>query len=294
MRNRPRHCGYVLVMLLLLLAIVSTTVAAVGRRSLDRVLDVERAQSVLQQRWIEVTARHTLLSRAETVLRDVEAVSRSPQVFTEIELELGRIGVRLVVADEQAMVNANRLYDLGGLRGTDRHLRALVATTGSITHPPVVEIKPKIVSGTGGRAAILDGYAALFRDTDPQMLLGTARRPGSALAVTCWGDGWLNYRRASEPALAAICDGVLNQSEVRELIEIRIERPNLAVHELIETMQLSGRQSNQLERLLTDQSGCHSLWIVTDDGRRMRYTYLVDTANASSSVTAAGGREWTW
>ena len=131
--THPRR-GYVLLLVLFVIGVAATIMAAVGRMSLAKSLHASRAEADLQRRWAVLTSRSVLLPRAEAIL------AKAPESASEIrrEITLNGQSFTLIFGDEQAKANVNLLYAQSGLAGGIRDV-AIVAAAGGGTP---VELRP--------------------------------------------------------------------------------------------------------------------------------------------------------
>src|ERR1700735_3589628 len=104
-----RHRGYVLLTSLLLLLLVSAAMASACRLSLRQALAAQEAQRSLQARWASISCEKTLLPLAETILTAEENRTHVPVVSCWRSMNLGGVDVQLLIADEQAKINAQSL-----------------------------------------------------------------------------------------------------------------------------------------------------------------------------------------
>ncbi len=120
--------------------------------------------------------------------------------------------------------------------------------------------------------------------------------PGSRIApldlLTCWGTGAINIRRASDTALSLAAGRSLTIVEINRLVEARDKLFERRVAEgsfdqspadqLRELMTKAAGQSlkNKGNLAPSETSSCHSLWVISRDGRRDGYDVFVsDEAN---------------
>src|SRR5438132_1522253 len=108
----PRR-GYVLLLVLFVIALAATAMAAVCRMSLAKSLHASRAAADLQRRWAVLTTRSVLLPQAEAIL----AKPGEPVSEVRREIQLGGQSFTLIFGDEQAKANVNLLYAQSGLAG---------------------------------------------------------------------------------------------------------------------------------------------------------------------------------
>src|SRR3954470_8830707 len=193
-RARRRQRGYALLLVLFVMALAATAMAAVCRMSLEKTMQASRAEGDLQRRWAVITCRSVLLPKAEAII----ARSKEPASQVAREVRLNGQPLTLIFSDEQAKANVNLLYAQGGLSGAEREVRAIVQASNA---PVTVELRT--IPGRGktfGTANANDddplafeGFAQICaRQTTPASLLaaprGIAAAPVTA-GLTCWGDG---------------------------------------------------------------------------------------------------------
>ena len=288
MSNLPTRTrrGYVLLLVLFVLALAAVAMAAVARLSLERSLQASRAEADLQRRWAIISCRAVLLPKADA------ALSSSGEPVSEVrrELRLGNQAFTLIFGDEQAKANVNLLYAQSGLAGAERQVRSIVEAAGGGVP---VELRP--VPGRGKAFGTPDAedeppafetFGQVFARSSPEALT-TALGRGKPISagLTCWGDGTLNLRKASNEAVRAACGRHLTGSEITKLLAGRAKNPDLGTSELLDELKLSEARRTKLEDLLVDESSCHSLWIISRSGERRWYDLAISGDGAADVVT---------
>src|SRR5665213_644488 len=232
--------GYVLLLALFVLALAAAAMAGVCRMSLEKAVQAGRAEADLRRRWAVISCRAVLLPKAEDILRggtnSVAEVRRS--------VRLNGHSITLVFGDEQAKANVNMLYAQSGLSGAEHEVRAIVATAGGGVP---VELRP--IPGRGKSFGTPDAadddppafesFAQVLGQTSPQQLLAI-RRTASSLtsSMTCWGDGSLNLRRASNESVRAILAGHLAAGEISRLLHAREKNPKAQIEEFLDGLDM--------------------------------------------------------
>src|SRR5205823_10902814 len=102
--------------------------------------------------------------------------------------------------------------------------------------------------------------------------------------LTCWGDGKLNFRRASAAALQAGCAPLLTTPQVARLVQIRSASPDVKQDQLLAQIDASEAAAVKLSERLTDESSCHGLWVVAHGPRRDWYQFSVRDATDPDNV----------
>jgi hypothetical protein len=270
------HCprrGYVLLMVLFVLALAAAAMAGVCRWSLQKAVIASRAEAELRRRWAVVSCRAVLLPKAEAVLTHND---NSTSDF-RCAIRLGGQSFTLIFGDEQAKANVNLLYAQGGLADAERHVRTIVGISGGGVP---VELRP--IPGQGksfGSPDAADDDPPAFESFDqvlgrtpPDLLVAAhGTTPSLASKLTCWGDGSMNVRRASKEVVRAVLARYLAAGEISRFLDARRKDPKAEITDMLQGLNLSDKRREPVEFLLTDDCNCHSLWIISDAGDRIRY-----------------------
>ena len=294
-RRTYRRRGYVLLIVLMVLAIAGAVLAGVCRMSLERALFAERAQADLQRRWGVLTCRTVLLPKAEA------ALSSSGSHASEVRgnLHLGGQAFSLVFGDEQAKANVNMLYRDGGLAGSESRVREIAALSnvraelrplsdGPDASTPARKPPSSAAAGDVADAAelprLFEAFGQVFVDARPPDLVETrGSAPAVTAALTCWGDGSLNFYRASPEAIRAVCAACLTSAEIGRLLDLRKKNPAADSSDLLDQLKLSEKARAAIDDLLVDDSSCRSLWIISRTTERNWYDLAVSDGSAGDS-----------
>jgi len=108
-------------------------------------------------------------------------------------------------------------------------------------------------------------------------------------SITCWGDGRLNFRRADEEALRQVLSGVVGETELLQMTDYRMSHPDCTLSEALRQLGLRREQVEALRKALTENSNCHSVWIVAEGRTRRWYSLYVEQDAAGP---ASGEETW--
>jgi hypothetical protein len=278
-----RHArGYVLVLVLVVLALAAAAMASVCRLSLEKTVRASAACDELQRKWVVLSCQAVLLPKAEEVLSH----AASPTSSVRREIRLGRQATTLVFSDEQAKANVNTLYRSAGASTTEGALRRVLGRADhvSVDLRPLPQVQPE---GDDEPAPVFESLGQIFGPFHPSQLVEAL--PGAEPAcdsLTCWGDGTLHFARASEQALRAMCAKAAGGAQVAHMLQIRAKHPDWDASEVLDQLKLSEKAREALDDLLTDDSSCHSLWIVCRSADRSWYHLAVQDASAGGSIRA--------
>ncbi len=278
MRNSPRHnSAYVLLMTLLLLVMAAVAMLGVSRLSLQRAVASLREEEELQRKWASLSCRRTLLPRAETILAAAEARSREPVIQVTSTLTLVGQEVRLVFTDEQAKLNLNHI-------ATDESTQCVQSAVGRLAHGPGLEMRFRpLASSAQLDVPSLSSWGQVFQNPSGGQLMGSPDGyPSPVGAITCWGDGRLNFQRTSGEALEERIRDSVGIAFVSQITGLRRETPGIGIDRVIDELELSSVQRSNLREALTSRSSCHGLWIATTSVRTgaTKYELLVEDRSA--------------
>jgi len=305
-------------MTLLLLAIAAVLMGRVGRLSSEAALTTNAERNALQRRWARRSVRQTLLPHADPLIRQASKPGQPARPSVSHTLELGRLTVHCVLADERAKLDLNQLLQRRGEASVREAIGQLLTRRGQGLR---VDLKPiPVRQGTsdasGGEAGDPQGelrlpsFGQVFAKSEPRALIGFANAsrgeavsrgarfrgarfqkdalpelPGAAL-LTCWGNGRANIRRAPIAVLRQYLNPPLTLSHIEQLQELRQQQPRLSVHQLMEALGLDQARRQRVRPLITDRSESYSLWqIMVAQGRRHHYLAIQRAGEGSPELT---------
>lgn len=108
--------GYVLIMVVVLIAIAAISLAGLARRSILIAGEAIEAQQELQRHWGATSCRQLLLDRAEEFFQQAEKPYLDGELpwpapsQLAVEVPLGGMVYRLWLSDEDAKLNLNRIH----------------------------------------------------------------------------------------------------------------------------------------------------------------------------------------
>ncbi len=288
-RRGVGHRGFVLLATLLLLVLAAVALVALGRMSMAQALHAAEMRSDLQQEWATRSCVQTLLPQSEQLLRKLEEQQIEPITGVRMTVELADHTYELIFADEQAKANINMVYRRKGGEQTDQVTRELLAASGSMLQIELRPISNEAVEQRG--LPYFGSFEQITPHAGPEQLLNRRiLEAGPVSYLTLWGDGKLNFRRATSHTLEAATSPTLNKRDVQQLVALRSELPGAGLNRVLELMDLRNDQKSVLKDVLTDESACHSLWIITleDAGtHRVSDGYISSSESAPASYQLA-------
>lgn len=290
MPERDRKRGFVLLMVLVVLALAGSLLGVCARRTSDRILAAGIRQRQLQRKWGVRSLTAACLPRAEAILSDAEDEGKPAPAVVRRRIALGGTAFDLVIADEQAKANVNQVT---AIRRTDG-VRTCANTLSEGRW--VLQVVPRPVEvKTGEIRTPRIVYASLeqvFRGTAPEDLLGAVDRPGPAERLTCWGNGKVHFRRSPVAVLRVILEGVLTEYQLHRLVTLRDEQPDAGLREILAAMELDDEVRREAEKCLAETSACHSLWIVVRG--RTRQWHRLSVTQQGDAENDAGHWTFVW
>lgn len=251
--------GHILPLTLAVLAVAAATLGQICRNGMSRALDVGRQEQELRRRWALQSCQTTLLPRAAGLLTQAEHSAGRPLAVLETDLALGGTVYHLTLADEQAKANLNLLYRRDRAQAEQAARAASHAAGGPATH--LRPLPARSGAHADALAIVFDSPGQFFTDTGDFASLRTGVR-----GLTCWGDGKLNWRRASPAALSAVLAS--QRGLVEQILRQKSAGKEGSLSAAFEALQIPAEHRQELEKMLTDGSGAQSVWIACDNPGR--------------------------
>jgi len=282
-------------MVLVVLAIAGSLLGLCADRTSRRALEAGIAARALQRRWGVRTLETACLAQAETILREGRREDEPPPAVVRLQMVLGGMTFDLVVADELAKANVNRI---AAGRGTDA-VRAGVAALSEGRW--VLQVLPRPVEVPTDEVrtpkTLFVSLEQVFSAVSPAELLGAgagididAPAPGDLL--TCWGNGKIHLRRAPPSVLREALKGVFTEYEVHRLVTLRDEAPEAGLGTLLSRLELDEKVRSEAEKWITETSTCHSLWVVARG--RTRNWHRLSVRQQGDAENDAGNWTFEW
>ena len=284
-----QHRGFVLLMVLVVLVIAGSLLAVSARRSAQEVLASGAAERELEMKWGSRTLETLAMVQAEELLDHRPAMLDLPPAITVDSVTLGGTVFDVVVTDEQAKANVNRV----AAWPDKERLQDVLSALGAGRSNPEVVLRPvEMKSGEIRNPPLLyAGLEQVFVTTSPQDLLGAkAYGDGPVGRITCWGNGKVNVRRAERIVLRQMLWDVLDEYQLHQLLVLREEKPGAGLGEMLPVVETDKDKRVEIEKRLTDSSKCHAVWIVAHGSTRNWYRLTV--RQAGDEANDAG--QWTF
>ncbi len=290
-------------MTLAVLVLAAAALTSTGRLAVRHAARAREAERDLQRRVGVASCRRAVLPRAEQILQMQEVRRKAPMTHHRAAVHLGGFTFDLLIGDESAKANVNALLDGAAPPVVASRLRRALAGTGLIGD---VVLRPHVAD----ERATVTGLGQIFDAVNPEVLLQPrGGLPAPAELLTCWGDGAINARRAGEASLRLRLSPPWTPLDVSRLVEARramfgenaspldldkpaspgaAPAPRDPLARLLQTAQIRTGPAG-----LTLRSTCHSLWIVTRDGRRQWYDLaVVDESDAREAGPRVHTYSW--
>lgn len=255
----------------LLLAKLSQRALAMGQRAADQVED-------LKLRWATKTLEQAIAYHATHMLsRELQGQETRPPhglpLKTEAVLDGLRIG--LVIDDDAAKLNLNRVFALAGANGLTRSLVQLGMGDVAATIP-----------GTSLKGE--ERLASWGQVFSPELIPGNVApahwimmRTGN---ITLWGNGKININRASDAVVEAACQLAIGPVKTSRLISLRSDEPLLKLDELLTKVELDPIEAGRAKAWLSESTELATVWMTVSNARKRSTRLLV--VNGDGETTA--------
>lgn len=324
-RPKRRRRGYVLLLVLAIAVLLTTVLATLAKTSLRRALNAADAQRRLQLRWGTHTIQTIVLDRAPKVFEKYDEEHAKvdpplpPPVTLRDALTLGSVTFDMVLGDEDAKLNLNNIYRLGGQERTQEvvsevigpemsaMLRLLPAAEPDTAKGPLTSRASQdgqsrramqASGGTSGDETLDEGDVAPIPDAFRSwgevfdvsaisaQIGNDAALPNLTSQITCWGGGQSNLRRASDETIQATIASVLPRSQAKQLLSRYRDNPAMSPQTLFQGQISEESPRDQLSRMFTQSSNNYSLWIdASTVGRRSMRRFIVMQRDESGMTT---------
>lgn len=290
MTARRPQSGFILVMVLLVLAVAASLLAACARQTTRLALEAGAAERELQRRWGERAIEAACLPRAEAILGAAATETDPAPAAVRASVVLGGMDFDVMVADEAAKANVNLLAEKREPDALPAALSDLGAGRWSLqVIPRPIEPSGREIRSPRMRFVHLE---QVYVTREPAALLGTADRPGPASLVTCWGDGRVHFRRAPRDVLRTVLEGSLSAYAVDRLVRLREEDREASLEQLLKDLDLEDDARAAAFARLTSKSSCHSLWIVGRGRTRSWHRFIVEQAGDAGNDSGRWTFAW--
>jgi hypothetical protein len=280
--------GYILLTVIAVCVLVVTALGTLAKLSLRRALEASDAERSLQQRWGAITIERTMLRKAPLMFQQQEeliaqAAPGSPTPTTlRAVLRLGDVTFDVLVGDEDAKLNLNALYHYGGLVKTDQAIAKTGGPTVGFAKRLLPAVEPLRIERASPRLSRskLDDEAEEPPENELEQpdafrswgevfdlaaldagLARDASLPNLTTGMTLWGNGQLNFRRASDEAILAISGLVVQDGAARRIIQRYRESPTATLAVLLQSEVTSEPDRKRLGELMSESSTNFSIWI---------------------------------
>jgi hypothetical protein len=281
-----RRHGYLLLAVIAVLVLLVTSLSTLATLSLRKGLEASDAERSLQQRWGALSLERSLLRQASLVFqqREEEINERSPgtpiPATIRTMVRLRDVQFDILVGDEDAKLNLNAVYHHGGPIRTDQALSRLGGPAIAVAKRLRPAVPPMELDRTRRKSSLAGSDEADESEGDPDVpdafrswgevfdlsLLDAgiprdATLPNLTRGLTCWGNGQLNFRRASDEAILAVASLVVQDGAARRLVQRYRQNPTLTLAVLLQTEVSNEDARQRLSQLLSETSTNFSIWI---------------------------------
>jgi hypothetical protein len=206
------------------------------------------------------------------LLEEEETEIGEPVAQVRTEITLNKQVFTVIVNDEQAKVNINALLQHQG-RDAARTFaqRQLPGTmnSGEVYLPMLYEVsasdQPERYSDTSQHHGIVS-INHLLPGFAPDLVDFTQGDPFKAL--TCWGDGRINFNRAPIDRVREITQPLMGTIQAQRLRDLLASSGNITLDTALDDIGISDDAVPELLQRLTLESRCYSAWISVDNDRR--------------------------
>jgi hypothetical protein len=296
LRRRSNKTGFVLILVLVVLAIAGVVLGSAAARGGRDAIRASTAERDLQLRWGNLSCRTAVLPLAQQMLQSADGTDgnglprKTFSVCVTRRITLAGVDFDLVISDEQAKANVNLLFARGGAGQVEASVAELQSDQSRAL--PLL-LRPQAGQDRAIRKYPLElgSYEQVFVVKHPRELVesGFDELAGQK-RVTCWGSGRVNFKAADVPVLRQILAGVLTETQFDELVKYRSAQPDCTLEEALRKLKLTKEKGDDARKLLCEESSCQSLWVIARCKTRDWYTlHVVQAGDAENDA-----QSWTF
>ncbi len=308
MASKRNRRGYVMLVVISVSVLMITLLSLLANLSLRRGLEAADAERTLQQRWGAMTLERTLLSQAPKLFETREELaaeqdpSQPAEPFLRAAITLRGVTFDVLLGDEDAKLNLNALYHQAGEVDTARAAMEMIGPGAG----RALRLLPAMQPMAMDQGSIIENDDDEDQDEDPEIGLpaafrswgevfdlptlaetsgGSAVLPNLTTGMTCWGNGQLNFRRASDEAILAVAGTVVQDGGAQRLLTRYRSSPTATLAVLLQSEVASQRERDALARLLSETSSNFSMWLdASTGGRRSLRRFTVQFRDAEGDM----------
>jgi hypothetical protein len=263
-----------LLLVLVVLAIAGTVLAASARRYGQLAVRAAAARRDLQLTWAGLSCQRSVLPMADRLIVDAQKPGQPPLLEAHYPIALGGILMHLIVGDEMAKANVNAL---GNGQTTQAGLvTVLQRLLSDDTKAIPVSLRPRVPAEetgsdtpTSAPANDYDSYDQVFAIAHPWLLTSSVDDEGSRIRrrLSCWGGVQVNLKRAEPAVLQEVLSDRLTGPQISSLVGTRASQPDFSVAQILEQLHLTPEKANDVAPMVTEASESFSLWVFPNEQR---------------------------
>lgn len=261
-----RRRGYLLFVVVVMIAVASITLSQFASVTMQVASDAVSQEKSVRERWAVTSMRRTCLRLAPEIL-DAEP-RESSQLFPTAwrDIRLAEKNWRVIVADESAKLNVQRLCsEVGPQRCANAIDQLLTGNTGGVASA----ISRHADSKQSKR------WEAWLKIDGPNEFLTAERMAESTQRVSLWGDGMLNISKCDAETLDVLWKALFGRKAPDVIHDRRLEWVQHANAPITSLFAIRESQANVVARWVTNQSTCYSMWILhTTEGTSSRSFFV--------------------
>ncbi len=260
-------------MTLIIVILAGVALVAISRRSCEKAIHAVQVEADFQRRWMVHSLQQHLLPNIEPLLVQTEDQTHKPCPTRRIDCVLGSMRYTILLTDEQARFNVNRLRDEQTHKAMEC-VRRLAERDPSEIKSLAIRFRRPVTRLAELEESLrqITSYGQVFENISATAIVGEPVGDGLMKTLTFWTDGRIHFRRSPDQVIREATRPILGSGAADQLVSSRHTHPDTPPMQLVLRLPgLASRQRRLLNELFIDKSSCYGLWVIAANSHRRWY-----------------------
>lgn len=274
--TRTRRRGFVLLMVVVLIAIAAMILARLASTSLRVASVAVEEEREMRERWAVTSLRRYSFETAPRLFAgpsDPDSDEGARAVFWQ-DVRLAGETWKIVVAEESAKLNLAMFRGQIGSDDWSTDVELLLETDS-------VRLKSSIESPRLRWGDWLESAGSSRSPSAEAVATATQR-------ITLWGDGRLNVMQCDDETLGIVWRRQFGHAPPAVLHQMRSQQPRPTTQQMMAALDLRDSQRDKANNWITAESRCYSTWVFCRTSHRVPASLFVEWGQSGAAKEHRG------